>query len=174
MPQQAILQRQELLSRYPVYKDLLDQAAACGGNWPPCRWSQNDAEKTKKQGQAMAELRRIGRKQELVLREMAVRRDPAAIAFPPLRTTAEIQKSLPPGHALLVFFATSRNLYAFLLNHEKYATWQVAADAAGPRPADGHAASRNRQHLAELRAHAEGPGRRQVAASRPGTAWTAC
>ena len=58
---------------------------------------------------------------------MAVRRDPAAIAFPPLKTTAEIQKSLPPGHALLVFFATSRNLYAFLLSHEKYANWQVAS-----------------------------------------------
>jgi hypothetical protein len=58
---------------------------------------------------------------------MAVRRDPAAIAFPPLKTTAEIQKSLPPGHALLVFFATSDNLYAFLLNREKYANWQVAA-----------------------------------------------
>ena len=58
---------------------------------------------------------------------MAVRREPAAIAFPPLRTTAEIQKSLPPGHALLVFFATSRNLYAFLLNRDKYADWQVAA-----------------------------------------------
>ena len=58
---------------------------------------------------------------------MAVRRDPAAIAFPPLKTTAEIQKSLPPGHALLVFFATSRNLYAFLLNRDKYAIWQVAA-----------------------------------------------
>ena len=57
---------------------------------------------------------------------MAVRRDPAEIAFPPLKTTAEIQKSLPPGHALLVFFATSRNLYAFLLNHDKYAAWQVA------------------------------------------------
>ena len=59
---------------------------------------------------------------------MAVRREPAEIAFPPLKTTAEIQKSLPPGHALLVFFSTSENLYAFLLNRDKYASWQVAAD----------------------------------------------
>ena len=88
---------------------------------------QDDAEKTKKQGQAMDQFMTIGRKQEMVLREMAVRRDPAAIAFPPLKTTAEIQKSLPPGHAMLIFFATSRNLYAFLLSREKYATWQVAS-----------------------------------------------
>jgi len=126
LPQQAILQRQELLSRYPLYKDLLDQAAASRRELAALPLVQDDAEKTKKQGQAMALLMAIGRKQELVLREMALRRDPAAIAFPPLKTTAEIQKSLPPGHAMLVFFATSRNLYAFLLNHEKYAAWQVA------------------------------------------------
>ncbi len=108
------------------------------------------------------------------MREMAVRRDPAAIAFPPLRTTAEIQKSLPPGHALLVFFATSRNLYAFLLNREKYATWQVAATPQAIAKQSATLLRELRQHLAELRAFAEGPGRRQVAASRQGIAWTAC
>ena len=69
---------------------------------------------------------KLGRKQEVVLREVAVRRDPAEIVFPPVKKTAEIEKSLPPGHALLVFFATSRNLYAFLLNREKYTNWHVA------------------------------------------------
>ena len=68
----------------------------------------------------MAQLATVGRKQEIVLREIALRREPALIAFPPLRTTADIQKSLPPGHALLVFFATGDNLHAFLLNREKY------------------------------------------------------
>ena len=126
LPPQALLQRQELLGRYPVYKDLLDQANALRQELVAVPLVQNDADKTKKQGQALAELMKIGRKQEIVMREMAVRRDPAAIAFPPLRTTAEIQKSLPPGHAMLIFFATSRNLYAFRLNREKYATWQVA------------------------------------------------
>ena len=75
----------------------------------------------------MSQLMTLGRDQEKVLREMAVRRDPAVIAFPPLKTTAEIQKSLPPGQALLVFFATSRNYYAFLLGREKYANWKVAS-----------------------------------------------
>ena len=167
LPPQALLQRQELLSRYPSYQDLLDQAARLRRDLAAMPLVQDDAEKTKKQGQAMTQLMTIGRKQEIVLREMAVRRDPAAIAFPPLKTTAEIQKSLPPGHALLVFFATSRNLYAFLLSHEKYATWQVASTPQALARQVGHVAPRIRQHLAELRAHVEGPGRRQVAANRP-------
>ncbi len=86
----------------------------------------DDAEKAKKLGQAMIALQEVGRKQEIVLREIALRREPALIAFPPLRTTAEIQKSLLPGHALLVFFSTGSNLHAFLLNRDKYADWQVA------------------------------------------------
>ena len=127
LPQQALLQRQDLLTRYPAYKALLDKAAAVRQELAAAPLVPGDAEKTKKQGQALDQLKSIGRDQEVVLREMAVRRDPAAIAFPPLKTTAEIQKSLPPGHALLIFFATSQNLYAFLLNHDKYASWQVAS-----------------------------------------------
>ena len=129
LPQQALLQRQELLGRYPSYQDLLDQGVALRRELAAMPLVPSDAEKSKKQGQALTQLMTIGRKQEIVLREMAVRRDPAAIAFPPLKTTAEIQKSLPPGQALLVFFATHRNLYAFLLSHEKYANWQVASSS---------------------------------------------
>ena len=119
------------MSRYPAYKALYDKAADLREALAAVPLVQDDAEKTKKQGKAMAQLMAVGRDQEIVLREMAVRRDPAVIAFPPLKTTAEIQKSLPPGHALLIFFATSRNLHAFRLNHEKYATWQVALTPQG-------------------------------------------
>jgi len=127
LPPSALLQRQDLLTRYPLYKELRDQAEALRRELAAAPLVQDDAEKTKKQGKAMAQLMTIGRKQESVMREMAVRRDPAAIAFPPLKTTAEIRKSLPPGHALLVFFSTGRNLYAFLLSRDKYASWQVAS-----------------------------------------------
>jgi hypothetical protein len=77
----------------------------------------------------MAQLMETGRKQESVLREMAVRRDPAALAFPPLKTTTEMQKSLPPGQAMLIYFATSRNLCGFRLNREKCSMWQVASNS---------------------------------------------
>jgi CHAT domain-containing protein len=127
LPQQAKLQRQDLLVRFPIYKTLHDQAEGLRLAIAAMPIASDDAEKSKKLGQAMNALAEVGRKQELLLREIALRREPALIAFPPLRTTAEIQKSLPPGHALLVFFATSDNLHAFLLNRDKYADWQIAA-----------------------------------------------
>jgi CHAT domain-containing protein len=127
LPPHANLQRQELLNHYPLYKDLLDQVAASRRELAAVPLVLDDPEKAKQQAQAMTQLMNAGRKQEFVLREMALRRDPAAIAFPPLRSTAEIQKSLPTGHALLIFFASSKNLHAFLLNREKYANWQVAS-----------------------------------------------
>jgi tetratricopeptide (TPR) repeat protein len=127
LPPPALIQRQELFTRYPAYKDLLDQAEARRQELKALPLVQEDPEKAKKQGLAMEQLMAIGRKQELVLHEMALRRDPAAIAFPPLRTTAEIQKSLPPGHALLDFFIAGQNVYAFLLSHDKYAAWKVVA-----------------------------------------------
>ena len=126
LPKEALLQRQELLSRYPVYKDLHDQAETLRKELAAALLAPDEAEKAKKQRLAMEQFMKLGRGQEDILHEMAVRRDPAAIAFPPLKTTAEIQKSLPPGHALLDFFVTSENVYAFLLSHDKYATWQVA------------------------------------------------
>ena len=126
LPKQALLQRQDLLTRYPGYAALVEKTAALRRDLSALPLVEDDVEKTKRQGQAMAALKDLGKKQEDILREMAVRRDPAEIAFPPLRTTAEIQKSLPPGHALLIFFSTSKLTQAFLLNHDKYAMWQVA------------------------------------------------
>ena len=125
LPQQAMLQRQDLLVRYPGYKDLHDQAEALRRELASLPLTPADAETTKKQKDLMQKLSEVGRKQELVLREIALRREPALLAFPPLRTTADIQKSLPRGHALLVFFTTNDNVHAFLLNRDKYADWQL-------------------------------------------------
>ncbi len=61
---------------------------------------------------------------------MAVRREPAGLIFPPLRPTADIQKSLPKGHALLIFVATSDStIYGFLLNSERYQQWALGPPA---------------------------------------------
>ncbi len=128
LPQQAMLQRQDLLVRYPAYKDLHDRSDALRREIAALPLViADDPDKSKKQVQLMAQLAAVGRQQELLLREIAVRREPALIAFPPLRTTAEIQKSLLPGHAVLIFFAAGDNLHAFLLNRAKYADWQVSA-----------------------------------------------
>jgi CHAT domain-containing protein len=125
---QTQLQRQDLLTRYPAYDKLRQQVDGLRKKLAdmPLVAKDKDNEALKKQAQGLEQLAALGRQQEVALREIALRREPATMAFPPLRSTAEVQKALPKGHAMLVFFATSRAMYAFLLNNEKYAFWQVS------------------------------------------------
>jgi tetratricopeptide (TPR) repeat protein len=126
LPREALLQRQDLLAHYPACEQLrqevLDLRKKLGG----LPLVPDKPETLKEQTQELTQLATLGRQQEVLLREMAVRREPAALAFPPLRPTAEIQRSLPKGHALLVFFATSRGMHAFLLDHDRYADWAIS------------------------------------------------
>jgi hypothetical protein len=48
--------------------------------------------------------------------------------FPPLRTTAELQKALAPGEALIIFHEAGGNLFGFLLSKTDAHVWQLAND----------------------------------------------
>jgi CHAT domain-containing protein len=122
----ASLQRQDMLLRYPLYEQLHQQATDLRKAIGSLPLVSDDQETVKKQAQGLSHLSTLSRRQEAILREIAVRREPAVLAFPPMRTTADIQKALPKGHALLVFFATSRAMYGFLLDSDRYADWQVS------------------------------------------------
>ena len=131
------LHRRDMQVEFPDYEKLSRRARELRAELtrnPPVP-EGNDA--TTLQRKQLAELGQLSLRQEALLREIAVRREPAGLVFPPLRTTDEIQKALPKGHALLVFFTTSRHLYAFLLNHERYAYWQVGSPAALKKQAMG-------------------------------------
>ena len=172
LPPQALIQRQELLSRYPAYKDLLDQAEALRRELAALPLVLSDAEKTKKQGQAMAEF--------MDDRPQAGNR-PARDGRAPRSGGDRLSPFENDGRDPEIAAAGPRP--ADLLRHQpepvrlsaeprqvcQLASRADAAGVAGPRPASGRVASRNRQHLAELRALVEGPVRRQVAANRPGT-----
>ncbi len=59
------------------------------------------------------------------MREIAVRREPCNLIFPPFRTTKDIKAALPEGHAILSFFSTPRQAYAILMTRDKYGYWKV-------------------------------------------------
>jgi hypothetical protein len=58
--------------------------------------------------------------------QLAVRRLPASLEFPPQRTASELQKSLAAGDALVVFHAAGGGLYGFLLTSTDIHLWQLA------------------------------------------------
>ncbi len=134
---QAQLQRQDLLARYPQFAELSRRAGAIRAQLKAGPLVPADQQQFIRQGETLQQLGALGLQQEALLREIAVRREPAALVFPPVRTVKEIQEALPEGHAVLAFFATSRHVYAFLFNRQRYAYWQVASPEALARQMQG-------------------------------------
>jgi CHAT domain-containing protein len=125
VPHSALLQRQDILARYPEYQQLKRQSAAILESLGKQPLAPTTAEALAEQNRRLGELAAAAARQEAILREIALRREPAEMVFPPLLTVPELQKSLPNGHAVLAFFATSRRMYGFLLNNERAASWQI-------------------------------------------------
>lgn len=127
---QGKLERQNLLSRYPQYAKLAEQAAAVRTRLAGKPVATDDPAARLEQGQALAELDRLSQGQERILREMAVRREPAEMIFPPMRSIEDVKASLADSEVLWAFFATRRSMYAFLLSNDRFAVWQVRSPAS--------------------------------------------
>lgn len=86
------------------------------------------------------------------LAQLVAAREPCELAFPPQRTADEIRAALPPGHVLLAFHATPRQVWAFQLEasgldarpigtpqaiHAEVAALLAALEGRGNRQLDG-------------------------------------
>jgi hypothetical protein len=123
----ARLQRQDLLSRYPAYADLAKRGEILRKQLKdlPLIPDKDNTQDHRKQGELLDELSKVVSLQEVILREIAIRREPANFMFPPLRKTKDIQAALPDGTVLLTVFAANRQLYAALLSKSRYASWKI-------------------------------------------------
>ena len=128
--EQSLAQRQDLLAKFARYQDLDAATKKISAELAAKPVVEESPEARHEQAKRLAELGKMGEAQEVILREIAVRREPAELIFPPLRKTKDLQQALPAGHALLAFFATSNdNLYGFLFSRDKYAMWPIASPA---------------------------------------------
>ncbi|NQU22917.1 MAG: CHAT domain-containing protein [Candidatus Nealsonbacteria bacterium] len=128
--QEDQLFRRDLLTRYPAYERLTEQVKIVRGQLRAMPLVVVDTKTQAKQTALLGQLAALSEEQEALMRQIALRREPAGLVFPPLRSVQEIQEAMPTGHAMLAFFATSRHLYGFLLNDRKYSYWKVGAPAA--------------------------------------------
>jgi len=129
----ARLERRNLLVQYPGYKALSEKAREVRAALTAMPMLPTDGEVLRKQHAAFTELANLSLQQEAILRHIAVRREPAALVFPPLRSTKVVQQSLPKGTALLAFFVAGGQLHAFLLNQERSQYWPVKGAALLPK-----------------------------------------
>lgn len=121
------LVRQDLYTRYPAYEQAAKQIEQCRLQLKAKPLVTAAGEGQAEQNNLLSKLTAASTLQEAIIREIAVRREPADLVFPPLRGTQQVQQSLPAGHAMLVFVATSKQLHAFLLNNKKSINWVVAS-----------------------------------------------
>ena len=84
------------------------------------------ADAQRKQAEKLAELARVSQQQEVLLRQIALRREASELMFPPYRSTKDVQNSLQPRTLMLIFYTTSHNTtFACLLSKEQYAQWKI-------------------------------------------------
>ncbi|MFH1269355.1 MAG: CHAT domain-containing protein, partial [Planctomycetota bacterium] len=123
--QEARLNRQDLLAAYPAYARLSQEASQLRAALDAVPLVPDDPDAFRLLQTQLGALDALSLSQEAVLREMAVRREAAAMVFPPVRSTKEVQAALPEGNVLLAFFAVGGDLYGFLMNGEQYHYWRV-------------------------------------------------
>lgn len=133
LDQKATLERQDLKVRFPGYDQLSQQARKLRTELEQMPLVAAKTDEAKLQTAKLNELAQVSALQEAVLREIAVRREPCSLVFPPMRTTKDVQKALPDGHGLLAFFNTSRQTHAFLMTNDKYGYWAIASPTAVER-----------------------------------------
>lgn len=122
----AVQRRQDLLGRYPKYAELSRKAKQLRETLKREPLNPTDQAAQQKQRDLLTQLGKVSQQQEVILHEMAVRREPSEFLFPPIRAYKDVVASLPNGYALWVFYATRQNLYSFMLTNGQYDYWRVA------------------------------------------------
>ena len=120
-----LLRRQDILARYPAYAKLDERSNEIRTELAALPLAAPDAKAAATERKLLEELGRTSTAQELFLRALALRREPARFVFPPVGDLPDVQARLPEGRLALAFFATSRYVFAFLFTKEEFAYWQV-------------------------------------------------
>ncbi len=127
--QQALLQRQDLLARYPNYAKAAAQSVAVRQELGTLPLAPDDPVQIKKQTMLFEQLAGVSASQEVMLREIALRREPSEFVFPPLRTLKEIQETMSDDQLVLGYLVTNQHIAGYALAKDKHATWQLAGPA---------------------------------------------
>lgn len=125
----AQLQRQDLLIKYPQYSEVSLQAAAVQKELEKLPLLPAEDEPRKKQAELLGRLASLSAAQEVMLRNIALRREPSDYVFPPSLDLKDVQKRLPDRTLVLCYINIGGKLLGFALGKDKYASFQVDAAA---------------------------------------------
>jgi tetratricopeptide (TPR) repeat protein len=122
----ARLQRRDLLAKYPRLVEFKNQAAAIQAEIDAQPREPVDDKAAKEQAERFNRLALVSAAQELLLSDIALRREPSDFVFPPPVTVKSVQQRLKPGQAILAYFTTTRYVVGFAMTSENCKMWQVS------------------------------------------------
>ena len=116
----AFKQRQALLTKYSKYRDLLNQSTVLQNKLDglPLQPAEN-SEEEKTQRNTMAELAEIYQRQESMISSMALRREPAEMAFPPIGQSSDIQNFISDDQIIFSVLQTSAGYHVFFFDSQR-------------------------------------------------------
>jgi hypothetical protein len=115
------------MNRYPTYADLSRQASAVREELDalPLAPAADDPEAQNRQKALLRQWNEISGSQEIILRGIALRREPADLVFPPVKRLKEVQEQMAPGQIAFTYFATSRYVFGMAIARDKFTGWQI-------------------------------------------------
>jgi hypothetical protein len=122
----AILQRQDLLNRFPKYAEAAQQSAQLRAELGALPIVPAEAADAKSQQKKWNDWSTISQLQEVMMREIALRREAADFVFPPPLNAAQLKAGLSNEQAVLAFLLTSQNqLHTFLISKTGCEHWRI-------------------------------------------------
>ena len=121
----ALLQRQRLWASFPAYRQLSEAGSQMHDALRAGPIVAIAAAETKPLAARYDAWGTNAHQRQQMLLQLAPRRVPSLIEFPPLRTVPELQQTLAEGEVLVLFHAVGEDLYGFLLTRADTHVWQL-------------------------------------------------
>jgi hypothetical protein len=119
----------DLLARFPEFAEAADAANQLRTQLDAAWGAPMDAEGLKKTAPLWQKYEQALAAREGLLEQIGVSRAAADLAFPPLKNAGDLQQSLNPGQALLVFHDTPQGMLGVLITSKAATHWNCGPSA---------------------------------------------
>lgn len=126
----AQLQRRNLLNKYPQLGAATREAEATERQIRELPGRLGEPEADKQRQRLYEKLQTLSIAQEVLLNEIALRREPSEFVFPPLATVETIQNGLAADRAAIVFYAGATAMHGFAVTQDNVSHWVIEDPAA--------------------------------------------
>lgn len=125
LPEDAALQRQDFLKRYPGFSKLSRQASQARERLSGLSVNSGDPDVRKRIAELQRGMQSASSSMERILHAMALSREASQPLFPPDIDAGVVQQKLAPDQRVIVYVSTSNATYAFMLGPEEYTRWKL-------------------------------------------------